>query len=676
MGLAILRYQGQHGDVQRFELGLGSNAYYEYQIGAEATTSARSSMRLLASPSHRSGLVEAPTARARVVPLDVPAQLFSARSRFIQLRTYRTRDRQGPAVSDIVAVLPSRRRALSLPMSSPGESMNNADTIPFTFREVEPLSDAQGLVDLAKGALGALGGGGGLADIAKQIAARVGPQLLDYMVKGAATLGGGAVDPAALQLAQEFLGFLAQRRGGGTSTAPRLATPMVPSTTTTSTKGKLSRSKALQLRPVPPPTDLVGAMALPAVATLTTLLPSLLPMIERVMTPETTQMLLNAVNPTKMLGTLTEGIGNGLKALNRAQLEMDQRTMNHLSELMRPTSDTVELKMLEGMSVEQAVGGDGLDYRRVGSVQLDFDAIRTITVAGQPLVAYLHGRELAFPFSVQTPRPIRGAGLQLELKDAHTRALVLRRRMRLDRVQAGRSARIPRISAAEAAGLRPGGDYLATLTLVWSNASGRRIGTSRTQLMRVLDGPTLGEVTPEGPAIPLSDPGRHRLFWHKIWEGELGGPVRRLSLDCRYYYALEPERRRPARTTTVARLRDDPGLGRQGQLQSGMVLDLHALDELATALPGGGALDAQTRELLRGEAIREVMGRRGRRTLELEGEQGQRAAVWVYPEVARCRVTLQRPGSVNENGLVTAMHETTARFPAPTRVHFVGARED
>jgi hypothetical protein len=60
----------------------------------------------------------------------------------------------------------------------------------------------------------------------------------------------------------------------------------------------------------------------------------------------------------------------------------------------------------------------------------------------------------------------------------------------------------------------------------------------------------------------------------------------------------------------------------------------------------------------------------------LRGREGERAALWVYPEVKLERVILKRASTVSDTGQITEYDETPVRVPLPALAHFIGARTE
>ena len=108
MALAILALEEIEGDTAHFQVELGENAFYRFAIGSDETERA-AGLTSLADPVFESELIGPvpPSARGRT-SFTVPLDHFDRDHRFIQLMSFRTSNGHGPAVSDIVALPPSR----------------------------------------------------------------------------------------------------------------------------------------------------------------------------------------------------------------------------------------------------------------------------------------------------------------------------------------------------------------------------------------------------------------------------------------------------------------------------------------------------------------------------------------------------------------------------------------
>src|SRR5438067_7109467 len=104
MALAYLRYADSDGHAHHFHVDLGRNRYYAFTIG-DSEYESHNGVRVMRAPSYTSrvfGPIDEDTlGRTDIV---VSSDLFDTRHDAIQLVSFRTRDRIGPAFSSIERV--------------------------------------------------------------------------------------------------------------------------------------------------------------------------------------------------------------------------------------------------------------------------------------------------------------------------------------------------------------------------------------------------------------------------------------------------------------------------------------------------------------------------------------------------------------------------------------------
>lgn len=171
MALAILRLQASEGGKSRFQIDLGRNRFYSYQIGGEAA--AQNGITLVQDPVYTSPLIgPLPESSLGRTILEVPNSKFDRQHRLIQLTSFRTADRIGPAYSEVIQVIDISSDRLPahplpahpLPVLSGAKDMEDrppVEMVPFQYREVQPVSDAMavgGLLNAVKNVAGSVVG--------------------------------------------------------------------------------------------------------------------------------------------------------------------------------------------------------------------------------------------------------------------------------------------------------------------------------------------------------------------------------------------------------------------------------------------------------------------------------------------------------------------------------------
>ncbi|MEL7405550.1 MAG: hypothetical protein AAFN00_01085, partial [Cyanobacteria bacterium J06558_2] len=158
MALAILQFQDHHGAHHQFRVSIGSNSFYSYAIGNEELRRSKG-LKLLANPRYTSPLIGPldESSLGRTV-LKVPQQQFNRQNPYIQIVSYRNRQREGIAISEIVKVPVISSSNYDLPAISFSQEINQEvtmenhpiETVPFAYKETQPVSSAMFLGGLVK----------------------------------------------------------------------------------------------------------------------------------------------------------------------------------------------------------------------------------------------------------------------------------------------------------------------------------------------------------------------------------------------------------------------------------------------------------------------------------------------------------------------------------------------
>ncbi|HEX6367474.1 MAG TPA: hypothetical protein VF006_01000 [Longimicrobium sp.] len=667
MALAILRFQGVEGDRALFSLEAGANRWYAVAVGGGEADRTHG-FAVLRDPVHTSPLAPLPADGMGRGTVEVPLAHLGPRARHVQVATYRSPRRDGPALSEIVAVpvvrpLPDDPLpALTLGMGTPMHATpSRALAVPYAPRRDRPLSSAmflQHLASLLPTLLPVVGQVvGGLMGGARPAAAVGGSG------GGTATAAPALLTPQTAQLLQQLLQQILAAAGGAAG-----GTPAAPSTARSMARG-LSHPPARGVsyphpqKPARQPRS--EAFVAPA---LLAALPALMPLLQQVLSPETIKNVLQTVDPNRLLATIT----SGLVDLGKLGAQIQQQEMQHL-ERLNPgvTNDAATLLLASmGMSAPREA-----PYRRVESVALHFAGVRPVMLRGRERVVYRAGTDLAFPLDLRTPRPIRDATLRLAVKHARTLQVAAERSFALAWCDTGPLSVVPSLTAGETASLRAGEEYLVCATLTWKNRAGRAVGTSRQHLVTVAGEFLFDAVGEGGEAVPLNDVARHRDFWHRVWRGTFSGEYRKRIWEARYHYALDAAGHANGRMETVTREDTDEGRERTGRLKSGMSLSPYVLNALLPQLSDSATPLSQAElEALRAPEFAERFAQSGRTQLQLRGREGEEAACWVFPEVRLQEVTLRRIVRTGDDGQALELAEHPVRFPIPSHVHFVGTR--
>jgi hypothetical protein len=811
MALAILRFQDSDGAKSQFQVDIGTNRFYTYAIGKEELQRSEG-FKVLSNPKFTSPLIGPLTESSlgRTI-LEVPNQQFNRQNRSIQIISFRNQQREGPAISEIVKVplISSGNHDLPVISFSQEITMENhaVDTVPFAYKEVQPVSSAMFL--------------GGLFNAIKSVAApvlnavkSVAAPLLNVaapLLETAAPLIGGAVntvlpgagnlvgmaipglletltgeggllgsltgeggplaevlsDPTKLQavlpsilenptVAQklsanpqtaQLLGNFMQQLNQNTpvvastvapqsrqiirpqtarTVAPRTAQPTKRKTTRKS-KRKISRAKTMSSSPVvgdgrvqnsnnsllsleqslipgtlpqslstangvsPVTSEYVEEMSVPVA--LATCLPSLMPLMDKVMTRKMRRILMDDnISDRKRMGLITNGLMDVTRGFRGVRRNFPDRSSHDRSfrdgsrfgrhqydafSLMETDGNKAANALVEGLSIGLSAPDPTLDYDRVESVKLEFTEQTTLMMQGRFRLLYSQDQTIAFPLEVETPRRITKGILQIIVKDPNTLEVLIEEKYRLENITSGSLSVVPKISPQRLRSLEVNEEYLVCAVLVWEAKSSKsnrkkRLGTSMSELITLVGEYCFDRIEGTGEVIPLNDIDRFRPYWHKIWEGDFGNHIRHTSLDCKYYYALEPGRTNHARMETVTQIEPTVGSRQAGRLKTGLILSAYRLNELLGQISDDPMLDeAQLTALLSSE-FQEQFSHCARDSVEFKGRRGDTVGLWVYPEFKLQRVLLKQVGETNSNGQVLALAEHTVYFPMPAVVHFIG----
>ncbi|MGK7953858.1 MAG: hypothetical protein AB4063_01110 [Crocosphaera sp.] len=799
MALAILRFQDIDGGKSEFQVDIGTNRFYTYTIGQEELQRSEG-FKVLSNPKFTSPLIGPlrESSLGRTI-LEVPNQQFNRQNRYIQIISFRNQQREGPAISEIVKVplISSGNYDLPVISFSQEKAMNNhpVDTVPFAYKEVQPVSSAMFLGALFNAvksvAAPVLNAVKSVATPILDVAAPLIGEAVNTVVPGAGDIVGMGIpglldvltgaggspaevlsDPTQLQavlpsvlanptVAQklsanpqtaQLLGGLLQQLNQNTlaanptlalrtgqTTRPQTARTVAPRTgqtirpqTARKSKRKISRAKAMSHSPVvgdervqnsnnsllsleqslipgtlpqslstahgvsPVTSEYVEEMSVPVA--LASCLPSLMPLMDKVMTRKMRRMLMDDnISDRKRIGIITNGlmdVTRGFRGVRRNFPERNFRDRSFRDESFRDSSrfgrhryDAFSLMetdgnkevnaLVEGLSIGLSAPDPTLDYDRVDSVKLEFAEETTLMMQGRSRLLYHQDRTISFPLEVETPRRITKGILQILVKDPNTLEVLIEEKYRLEHITSGSLSVVPKFSPQRLRSLEANEEYFVCAVLVWeakSRKSNRRkhLGTSMSQLITLVGEYCFDRIEGTGEVIPLNDIDRFRPYWHKIWEGDFGNHIRHTSLDCKYYYALEPGRTNHARMETVTQIEPTGGSRQGGKLKTGLILSAYRLNELLGQISDYSMLDeAQLTALLSSE-FKEQFSHCARDSVEFKGRRGDTVGLWVYPEFKLQRILLKQVEETNSNGQVLALAEQTVYFPMPAVVHFIG----
>lgn len=669
----------------RLRFDIGHNHYYAWQLGDRERITSNGITRL-ANVKQRSPVVGPlpDSARGRGF-LEIPAELISKENRFVQLLSFRTEDRAGPAISPIVELnwtsAPGRSDggsivALTQSYSSTFAQTPPVDAAPLRWRE-RNYSQGMFLGGLLSSILPSLAPivGSALTGAAPAIGQLIGGLFQRPANGAAASANGTSGNTQVAQLIEQLV-----RAIGGANT------PAAATTTTATAHSMAFGSLGTRLAPHAPRNysysrsarkraqrnpramqyaqaqEYSQAMIAPA---LLAALPALMPVLQQVLSPQTIQTVIDA--PQRATGQIM----NGLLDFAKLGMQATEQERAHLRALNPGVDDPALNQLLMSMSQGLATV-QRLNYRRVPSVKLSFDDATSQVLFGRSRVLYRKDRALQFPLSVNAPKTISGARLVLQIKHPDTLAVLVEDGEDVGQLSSGPIPLVPRIDESMTARLEPNQDYIVLATLLWKNKKKQQVGTSMQQTITLIGEYSFDRVEEGGDLVGASDFEQYRDLWHKIWQGEFGSGSHSARLDCRYYLVLNPKRTNNARLDTHVESKNGD-LG--GKLRAGMEYSPYVLNHLLTRLvPEAQPLSDAEIEALSGNDFVERFNQAAQFNGKLKGRRGESGALWVYPEFKIQTLVLTQAEDVDENGNVHALNERRVRFPMPVMMHFVGVK--
>lgn len=689
MALAIVSYDGEQQGQLQFEAQLGRNRYFQYRVGTEPRRDRLGLQQLedttLESrvlgpvPEHRLGRIRFRIDR-QAIQQGVGERLN--RPQFIQLKSFRDAQGNGPAMSETVIIPPVMLQSDHDPMAfshdgSRGRAMTQiqqttqGDTVrvkAFNYRQAR-YSNAmflQALIPAITSALPAIGSAvsGALPAVTNAL-----PQMLPHL----APLLGGLLDSLGSQSNNAQLrrvGRTAENVLGevGTQENARHLAALLQQLNQLQQQGQNNATQTNgsgTANPQATAQSVAPAYATAQVAPLVAALPALMPLLQQVLTPETMQGIINM--PNQHMQTII----NGIKDVSQLAIQSHEQDLRHLREIHPDMEDPELHQLLMTMSLNLN-SAPSLNYRRVPSVECHLKT-QLVNIGGSPTVLFSQQAPTwRIPFDVSTPHRIREARVHLLIKDKSSLRTMLHRQFDVGDVDSGQQIDVIELSADELARFKASTAYLFCIHLVWRNRSGEKRGTSRQAEVTVTSGAVFDRIDEGGDLIPLKDPQKFADHWHKIWQDRFTREVSQHVIEARYYLRFEAVEQRLARFETQGRFKTE-NRQKHGQLRTGVEWTLDTIESLRRQLlPQTPALTDIQKQALHTEAFQRRFGTVAHKRVDLRGRYGKLAELWVYPVVKLQSLILLTPAATDVNGQVTKLQETQVPVPIPVQVHYVG----
>ncbi len=318
-----------------FRIDIGRNRYYQFAIGKEQTKRS-SGLTLIGETSYVSPL-QGPLEEMMMgrTAISVPANRFTKDDNLLQLISYRTKDKTGMAVSDIMTVepglalpsdpLPDISFSKSVFMEQYSNTYTTVQNVPFSYKE-RRMSDAMFLQSILPAIQGAI------RHFAPQVGNLIGGLLQNTGSSSPATTGSTA----------------------GTSGAPATGNGILTQLLNSPEVSRIIQdlmNRILQGTAHVPTAGVTRAASFSGnhysqakVAPLLAALPALMPLLQQVLTPETIGRVLE--QPTRMIGAVTDGV----EKLGRLGIASHEQDLQHLRALNPGTGPAVD-GLLAAMSL-------------------------------------------------------------------------------------------------------------------------------------------------------------------------------------------------------------------------------------------------------------------------------------------------------------------------------------
>ncbi|MBC9794792.1 hypothetical protein [Sinomicrobium weinanense] len=407
-------------------------------------------------------------------------------------------------------------------------------------------------------------------------------------------------------------------------------------------------------------------------------LPALMPLLQKVLNPET----LKALNPAQLF-----------KVVGDTVLKMDTRELEHL-EKINPGIDTADdiSKLLQGMSITPSHTSDEIKFKLIKNLNLDFIATKTVAFKNKNRVLYSKKGRVVIPFKISRAsgqavnRILKRSVVQITLKEAESLKEVFRKNIKLLDVDLGQPVSEAYLTPEEVKQLPCNSELKLEVAYIWKSAENKNIGVFKSHYVHFTDTYTFNRIGKKiGNPMPLNDIDIHRKFWHKVWEGGFSKSRRwEIDFDLKYFYVFDPKEEGISKLETRKRITDDnadPGEEHPGRrkvrarLKSGIDYGIGVLNSLLS-LTGREIFDEELIRALKNSKLGGNLQDAARLRVEMKGREGDTGTLWAYPEIAFHTLHLSRPGEIDQYGQVVSLEPVEKIIPKPDAIHFIGTKSE
>jgi hypothetical protein len=310
-----------------------------------------------------------------------------------------------------------------------------------------------------------------------------------------------------------------------------------------------------------------------------------------------------------------------------------------------------------------------------------------IDCAGGPHVLFARGRPITLQVKLAVTDPVPETPLpkaivRVVIKDPADQRVLAEQVVKRHDLAAGATVPVP-FTAEDLAGVPTGRPVSLLAEIRWrlSNGAERKaLGSEDAVFTDRLFLKTRGGSI--GPDKELTDMGRFRPFWNKVWESPTLGDDKSLwGLDATMKYTVMLTSTENSNGLMETRLSSSPDASsdgsrvqRTGRMKAGIECSVDELAKLAALWDGEPQLDADHVAAFRTSSFAKENAGEVITSVKLDGRKEDRGLVWVVPVLGLVDYTLGVVKAVDDNGQVTAADEEHAHFPVPTAIRVLALR--
>ncbi|MCH2225762.1 MAG: hypothetical protein MK066_13410 [Crocinitomicaceae bacterium] len=677
MALAFLTYEFGEGPFHSFQADIGKNQYFSVMIG-ESDTYRSYGVNMLAKKSFESHIYgPIPSSKFGRVRFRIPSHLIDRKNRYVQIMSYKDREKNSMAISSIVQTLPSSANdngplpTLQFSMESKRINPMIVST-PFQFREgklSEPFFFKKIMEFLPKvlPEVSKLFNKGEKSSKGTPKKAGFPQKILDLMS-----------DPKRLQ---DILDLLSGVREVGETNGDN---------NVGNNEGELSTEKAVSSAFIDPMTIMtVITAATDALAKLGEIgaqinkdeLDAIIKLNPGV-DDEDVQGLLNQmsigglsdafIDPT-MVVQLIGKAADALEKLGKIGAQINKDELDTIIKLNPGVDD----KDVQGLLNQ--MGMKGRSYRKIqfadsAIVRLRPKELVTQRAEKENVYIFEGDRSISIPLEIRSKRDIPKGIVQVLIYRKNSDQVVAEHRMQHNGSQHGILSTTPELPLDQSDNLVPGEVYDASISIIWRGKNEKKYGRSIELPISIAREYDFGRLGKALETIPLNDIDLHRPFWHKVWQSDFDKETVRYEFECKYYYSIEVARNVNAQMQTVEYLTPERPRKMAGKMKSGLIMSTEVLNDLLPSISEYSSLSRVQLETLEQSKYIQTQHKAARTSINYRGKDGEMAVLWVYPEVQLREIHLKRIGNTNAHGNVLSFQEEIVHFPIIHNAHFIGAQ--